>query len=262
VPIGNLPLIPGVPLSEHDRRPWRRYCALGDSLSEGLGDPLPGGGTRGWAALLAERLRDDEPEIALANLAVRGYTVTQALRRQLEPAMHFEPDLVTVFIGGNDVLLRPVFRPDAFGKGLDGLVAPFVERGATVVLSTLPDLTACSPMPHPFRAVLRRRLTAANTVIEDVALRYGVVLLDTWSDPRTRRHGMWSIDRIHPSADGHRLIAASVAGLLGLDVEATDMDPQSASLLDDARRHVNEMRWLLRHGAATRAPQVHGSLTQ
>jgi lysophospholipase L1-like esterase len=198
-------------------------------------------------------LREEEPEIAVANVAVRGYVVSQALRWQLEPALHFEPDLVTVFIGGNDVLLRPVFRPDAFGNRLDALVVPFVERGATVVLSTLPDLTACSPVPHPFRGVLRRRLTAANTVIEHVSLRHGTVLLDAWSDPRTRRHGMWSVDRIHPSVDGHRLIAASVAGLLGLDVESTDMDPVAGSLLEAARRHAKELRWLLRHGARMRA---------
>ncbi|MYU18663.1 SGNH/GDSL hydrolase family protein, partial [Streptomyces sp. SID8361] len=29
-----------------------RFAALGDSLTEGLGDPVPGG-WRGWAALLA-----------------------------------------------------------------------------------------------------------------------------------------------------------------------------------------------------------------
>ena len=34
-------------------RPVVRFAVLGDSLSEGVGDPVPGGGWRGWAALLA-----------------------------------------------------------------------------------------------------------------------------------------------------------------------------------------------------------------
>lgn len=238
----------GIPLPAGAPRTWRRYAALGDSLSEGLGDPLPTGRTRGWTALLADRLRQDEPDLEFVNLAVRGYLARHAVQHQVEPALRFAPDLVSVFIGGNDVLLRPVFRPDCFAVDLDALVAPFARRGATVVLSTLPDLTACSPVPHPFRAVLRRRLVAANEALADAARRHGTVLLDAWSDPRTRRHRMWSVDRIHPSADGHRLIAASVAELLGLPVDRVEREPTPATLVDDVRRHLVEARWLIRHG--------------
>ena len=52
-------------------REWKRYVAVGDSLSEGLGDPLPGGGLRGWAALFAEHLRRVSPKLQFTNLAVR-----------------------------------------------------------------------------------------------------------------------------------------------------------------------------------------------
>ncbi len=36
--------------------PWRRYVALGDSFTEGVGDPDPRrpGGVRGWADRVAE----------------------------------------------------------------------------------------------------------------------------------------------------------------------------------------------------------------
>ena len=38
--------------------PWRRYVALGDSFTEGIGDPEPEspGGYRGWADRVAETL--------------------------------------------------------------------------------------------------------------------------------------------------------------------------------------------------------------
>lgn len=40
-----------------DRSPApARFVALGDSLTEGLGDPVADGGWRGWAALLAGAL--------------------------------------------------------------------------------------------------------------------------------------------------------------------------------------------------------------
>jgi hypothetical protein len=96
--------------------------------------------------------------------------------------------------------------------------------------------------------VLRRRLTAVNTVIEDVSRRHTTVLLDAWSDPRTRQHSMWSIDRIHPSADGHRLIAASVAELLGLPIDPAELRRPTGSPLDVSRRHLAELDWLLRYG--------------
>ena len=42
-----------------------RFAALGDSITVGMGDPVPGGGWRGWAALLASTL----PQPELHNLA-------------------------------------------------------------------------------------------------------------------------------------------------------------------------------------------------
>ncbi|WP_399211906.1 GDSL-type esterase/lipase family protein [Streptomyces sp. SLBN-31] len=46
-----------------------RFVALGDSLTEGVGDPA-GNGWRGWAALLAGALA--EADVELTNLAVSG----------------------------------------------------------------------------------------------------------------------------------------------------------------------------------------------
>lgn len=122
---------------------------MGDSLSEGLGDPLPGGSLRGWAALLAEHLRRISPQLQFTNLAVRGHRTRDALRRQLPTALGVRPDLVTVFIGGNDVLLNVRLDRVRFAHQLGRLIALLAEPGVTVVLSTLPDLTACSPLPPP-----------------------------------------------------------------------------------------------------------------
>jgi hypothetical protein len=138
---------------------WTRYAAIGDSLSEGLGDPLTGGATRGWANLLAAHLRVADPRVEFLNLAVRGHLARDAVRRQLEAALAFEPDLVSIFIGGNDVLLRRTFDADTFERELSQLVEPFDRRGATIVLSTLPDLTACSPLLPPLRGLLRQRFS-------------------------------------------------------------------------------------------------------
>ena len=59
--------------------PWRRYVALGDSFTEGIGDPEPDspGGHRGWADRVAEVLSQQVDDFAYANLAVRGKLIGQ-----------------------------------------------------------------------------------------------------------------------------------------------------------------------------------------
>jgi lysophospholipase L1-like esterase len=227
---------------------WRSYVAVGDSLSEGLGDPLSGGKLRGWAALLAERLRELAPELEFTNLAVRGHRTRDAIRRQLPAALALRPDLVTVFIGGNDVLLNMRLDRARFADELERLVAPLARPGVTVVLSTLPDLTATGPLLPPVRGQVRRRVETVDEVIRDVADRYDTLLLDAWFDPSTRQHGFWSFDRIHPSAEGHRLIAASVAELLGVPVEADADGPGVDSHATVLRRYALEAAWLARYG--------------
>jgi len=47
------------------------FVALGDSFTEGMGDPgADGSCLRGWAARIAERLAADRPALRYANLAV------------------------------------------------------------------------------------------------------------------------------------------------------------------------------------------------
>ncbi len=248
----------GVPLPPGAPRTWHRYVAIGDSLSEGLGDPLPGGRTRGWATLLAQHLRTTSPGLAFTNLAVRGHMTHHALRHQLAEALRHDPDLVSVFVGGNDVLLRRSFDPGRYADELAELVAPFARPGVTLVLSTLPDLSACSPLLPPLRGALRARVVAANEVVRDLAARHATVLLDAWADPRTRRHAMWSIDRIHPSADGHRLIAQGVAELLGVPVPGADQELPAAAPLAVATRYAREAAWLVRNARRLPVPPLTG----
>ncbi|WP_369852378.1 SGNH/GDSL hydrolase family protein [Cryobacterium sp. Y82] len=88
--------------------PWTRYVALGDSFTEGIGDPEPEcvGGNRGWADRVAEVLSDDQPDFGYANLAVRGKILSQISDEQVEPVLQLRPDLITISAGGNDVI-RP-----------------------------------------------------------------------------------------------------------------------------------------------------------
>src|SRR3954470_6869538 len=86
---------------------FHRYVAIGDSTTEGLEDPDPRGGYRGWADRLAQHIADaqDEP-LEYANLAIRGWRMHEILTSQLDDALAMRPDLLSVFGGMNDVIAR------------------------------------------------------------------------------------------------------------------------------------------------------------
>ncbi|HEY3882863.1 MAG TPA: SGNH/GDSL hydrolase family protein, partial [Trebonia sp.] len=59
------------------------FVALGDSFTEGLNDPAPGGGFRGWADRLAGLLAAEYPGLRYANLAVRGKLLREIVAEQV-----------------------------------------------------------------------------------------------------------------------------------------------------------------------------------
>lgn len=190
---------------------YSRYVAIGDSTTEGLDDPLPSGGYRGWADRLAERLALGNPSVSYANLAIRGRLAGQVRAGQLEPALALRPDLASVVAGLNDAL-RPGFDVDAVAAEIEAMQTALAEAGATVLTFTMADPTPVIPITRP----LRPRLLAFNEALREVAGRTGAVLVDFARHPVTSDARLWSIDRLHANSAGHDRIAAAAAHALGL----------------------------------------------
>ncbi len=189
-----------------------RFAALGDSTTEGLGDPLPGGGWRGWAALLAGAL-GPPGRVRLANLAVSGATARLLRDEQLGPALALRPAVASVLVGVNDTL-RGTFDPVRIGNDLDQTVGALKDAGAIVLTARMPDPGRMFGLPGILSRPLSRRTHALNEAVDDVAARHRTLHLDLAAHPATYDKAMWSIDRLHPSERGHRLVARGYAGLL------------------------------------------------
>lgn len=225
--------------------PWSRYVAIGDSLTEGVGDPARGG-LRGWADRLAQGLRALDPELRYWNLARRSLTTREVFENQLEPALELEPDLVSVVVGMNDVMTR-VFDRDSFEEELERMVETLASRGSTVLVGTLPrDLPLLRVMPRPTARALRDRLETVGDVVLGIAARHDAVCIDA---PPEWRYTMveCSIDGCHPNARGHAHIAElaliALAERAGIDEPAPgDLD---ARWLPSSLRH---LRWLASEG--------------
>jgi lysophospholipase L1-like esterase len=178
------------------------FVALGDSITLGIGDRGPSRAWRGWAALLAEGL--DEPR--LHNLAASGAQSRDVERDQLPRALELRPDIASVIVGINDTL-RSSFDPRRIARSAEHTVGALRSAGAEVLTIRLPDPGLMLGLPGALAQPLARRIHAVNAVMDDVADRFGTLVFDAASDPETYDRRMWSVDRMHPSERGHRLIA-------------------------------------------------------
>ncbi len=222
-----------------DRPRWRRFVALGDSFTEGVGDERPDGTPRGWADLVATALAERTPGLQYANLAIRGRRFYRVLAEQVPAALDMQPDLVSFAAGGNDAL-RPGFDLNRMMDGFDGVVQTFRDSGADVVLFRFADLSQRLPL----RRVLYERIVAMNEAVVDVGTRHGAHVIDLFSDPGLAHSAAWSADRLHLSPLGHRWVAAHVLSALGWPAEASWRALPEAVPVSWLRARQADARWV------------------
>lgn len=222
---------------------FSRFVALGDSQTEGMCDPDPRYEYRGWADRLAELLAEYNPDLQYANLAVRGKNTRQARDEQLPRALEMAPDLITAPLGMNDVIGSSDM--EQVRSDLDEVYGRLHGTGATVVISTFPDVTATIPLGRR----LETKLLALNAMMRDFADRYDFVLVDLYSAPVLTDLRAWAPDRLHASPLGHARFAAGAAHALGLP----DSSPRWGDPLPDRPsanrllRHARDTRWAVEH---------------
>ena len=209
---------------------YSRYVAIGDSWTEGVGDPdrTRPNGLRGWADRVAEALAADREDFRYANLAIRGRTVKEILDEQLAPALDLKPDLLTLQGAGND-LLHVRVDIDALVGSIDAAVAKANDSGSRVVL-----FTHGTPAAGPFRA-LRGRIAIFNELLREVVDTRDAVLVDNWRLREARDPRYWDADRIHLSPFGHHLAAWHVLNSLGIRHDDEPVGPARSRGLNQTR---------------------------
>ena len=129
-----------------DRRPERRWVALGSSGTAGPGQ-------RSWVAAIATRRRAEA-----IDLTAPGATLADVRASQLGPALAASPSAAVIWVGAGDLLHGvPIV---AFQRELASVIGQLQVHGCQVLLVGLP----------PFRLdgglVERRRGTLADTVAQ------------------------------------------------------------------------------------------------
>ncbi|RNL60494.1 SGNH/GDSL hydrolase family protein [Nocardioides marmoriginsengisoli] len=221
--------------------PFHRYVALGDSFTEGVGDPAPGrpNGLRGWADRVAEVLatQPGAEGFGYANLAIRGRKLEPIIADQIEPAIALAPDLVSIHAGANDVL-RPRVDLDALAATYDDGVSRLAGTGARVVLFTIFD-----PGSSGIYAALRGRMAIFNEHVREISDRHGTTLVDMWRMRDGDHAEVFDTDRMHLNAYGHQYIAFAVLEALGVAHDVAQLPRPTLPSLSRRERLESNAAW-------------------
>jgi lysophospholipase L1-like esterase len=199
-----------------------RYLVMGDSLGAGQG-AVPQ--TQGYAYLLYVGTGVEElPAVLFSNIAASGgVTSEHVLAHQVPLAAVFRPDLVTLTVGGNDLLtILEGADPNAvlteFGTNLFQILAglcslPVTPRVFVANQFDIPELTGSVPggtvLLDAFNDIVASVVTGVQTVAPECPVRLvdvhgaflgrtGLLLIE--------RHGAGPVE-VHPTNAGHRVIA-------------------------------------------------------
>ena len=211
------------------------FVAIGDSFTEGLHDPDPGGGYRGWADRVAGALSARQPGFRYANLAIRGKLLGQVVAEQLPRAVELAPDLVSLAAGGNDILSGA--DVDVLAAEFEPAVAKLQAAGCRVVI-----FTGFDPRMFPVIRLLRGRIAAYNMHLRGIVDRYGCDLVDLWSMQGLKDPEAWCPDRLHLTTEGHRRVALRTCEALGMPVAEDWRMPLTPALR--ASGPANRAQWL------------------
>ncbi|HEX2133405.1 MAG TPA: SGNH/GDSL hydrolase family protein [Actinophytocola sp.] len=202
--------------------PWRRFVVVGDSVAEGLAEPVPGYSEVQLADRLARELAATAPEFEYLNLGHRGLRTREIRERQLGPALDFRPDLALVVCGGNDAF-PATYRPDTVDTELRAMVTALLGSGANVITVGLYNVSY-SPSPAIadwLRPGLRTRMRTLSEHTAAIAAELGTLHLNLTAHPAATDPGMYSSDGRHGNARSDAIAVAEAVRLLGAHLAAT-----------------------------------------
>lgn len=217
-----------------------RVIAMGDSSVFGVGDQgdaIPSVGA-GWAG----RVAHDLGVARFLNVARNGARARHIVKHQLSAAIAFNPHLVLMCIGTNDVL-RGDFSKEEIKYSLVEVIEQLRESKSVIVLLGLPDPIKTAPGPLALRKILSTRVQVVNRVLMELASENNLVFVPTWNSRIAHERRMWHVDRMHPSALGHQHIADVVRRHLSLPRRSRKKLPTQSNA-----SRTFELYWLITNG--------------
>jgi acyl-CoA thioesterase-1 len=178
------------------------YVAMGASDATGIGaSPI----TSGYVFRIDDKVSEICEETELNNLGIPGVEADEVQNVELPIAVEIDPKLVTIFVGGNDIVSGRTI--EAFEEDVQDILSELTEKtGASIFIANLPDMTQLPTfLEEPDRDVTPERVRDFNAVITRQANAYNVTIVDLFSTGV--QDVLISDDGFHPNDDGHQVIA-------------------------------------------------------
>jgi len=223
-------------------KPYGSYVAIGDSLSEGLGDftfhqtRRYNGWTDRLAGLLAFQAADENRNFEFANLALRGSKIKNIMGSQLDSALKLNADLVTVMAGSNDLTASPEKLPDLRAVYREG-VQKLLDTGSDVIIAN-----TINPLHLNVFKPLRYRAQRMSELITDLGQELNVQVLDLYGIESFKDLCYWADDMVHFSGHGHVKVANEAARIL--DLKYRFREAEQHERLTPARGLMETIQWV------------------
>jgi acyl-CoA thioesterase-1 len=171
---------------------------FGDSLSAAYGLAA----TRGWVALLEERLRRERLDYSVVNASISGETTSGGRARIARALEQHRPAVVIIELGGNDGLRGlPVAQ---LKQNLAAMTDAARGAGARVVLVGM-------RMPPNYGPDYTR---AFDRTFAEVARRRGAALVPFIMEGIADKPELFQADRIHPNEAAQSILLDNVWAVL------------------------------------------------
>lgn len=198
--------------------PHIKYMALGDSLAAGY-KAMPA--TNGYVYLLYRSgAIAPLPQLLFADAAVPGVTSGQVLAYQVPQAVDvFKPDVVTLTVGGNDLLtILEGADPATVLTNYQNNLATIFQTLRTRLPNARIYVSNLYVVPQIPGA--EQTIPILNQIIAQVANAFGVPVADIYTPFQGHpellliNHPGYAADEIHPTNAGYRIIEQQFAALM------------------------------------------------
>ncbi len=176
------------------------YVALGDSLTAGVG---VGSVLETYPYKIANHLANtNQANVTFVNLGIPGATADQVVRDELEKAIGYEPSIVTLLIGVND--MHNQVSKKVFSERVSKIVSSFPT--AKVYVITAPYLGSSEITLPPYNWYFDWQMRSYNQILQGLKFNYYFSVIDLYSaskDVFDKDLANYSSDGFHPSAFGY-----------------------------------------------------------
>lgn len=169
-------------------------------------------------------IKHPENDASFINRGIGGNTVNDLRKRWQKDCVNLKPDVVTILVGINDLFASKVLFWEKATSNRD-----FERDYSTLLEQTRDSLDAKTVLMEPFvlntnrhRLKLRKKLSPKIEIIRRLSVEFESILIPLSTifqeAEKVKEPAFWSTDGVHPSIEGHKLIAESwiraVAGSL------------------------------------------------